>query len=571
MNSGVSNYCSKEEAVDIQTAVPFRLPDGTNLVADIYTPLGKGPYPVLLMRQPYGRDIASTVVYAQPTWFCRKGFIVVIQDVRGRGDSDGEFYAFRNEAEDGFQTVEWAASLPKSNGAVGMYGFSYQGSTQLLAASQKPPSLKAIAPHMTAFDLYSGWFYRDGLLQQASTLGWGNQMLREDALRHQRWDLYRELERTFAQPGCLSRILPISSVSPLTDAGASPYVRDWLEHEKPGTYWSEFDFLKRVAELSHIPCFHLSGWYDFYTRGSMDGYRAMAAVAPEKQKLIVGPWIHIPWGTNIAGKRLGAHAHIDVNTALADWMHYWCGSDTERDLGSPVSYFSMGDCTWHKCRTWPPESSIPCTFLLVSLGGANSIFGDGKLVEGDCPDSQGCIADRFIYDPEVPVLAPGAQPSGYTWGPVDLYPSQQGNNLLVYTSDPVEGLRSFAGQPVCRLSVRSSASHTAFVARLSINRDESSQFLCLGAAQLTPEQMGQDGVSDLQIYLDDIAFSMSPGDRLCLDISSSAFPLLARHPNTPDSPNKVSGPENFARATQVVLHDKVHPSILIIPEVLDDE
>jgi len=173
--------------VEIECGVVAGMRDGCRLVADIYRPaptLGSpGPWPVLLMRQPYGRDIASTVVYAHPTWYARRRFLVVIQDVRGRGDSDGAFYAFRNEIEDGYDAVRWAAALHGANGRVGMYGFSYQGSTQLLAALARPPELRALAPHMTAFDLYSGWFYRGGLLQLSTTLSWASQMLREDSRR----------------------------------------------------------------------------------------------------------------------------------------------------------------------------------------------------------------------------------------------------------------------------------------------------------------------------------------------------------------------------------------------------
>lgn len=559
---------SSEEQVEIASGVAFQLPDGTRLVADVYTPRGDGPYPVLLMRQPYGRDIASTVVYAQPTWFCRKGFIVVVQDVRGRGDSEGEFYAFAHEADDGYHTVEWAAALPRANGSVGMYGFSYQGSTQLLAASRKPPSLKAIAPHMTAFDLFSGWFYRDGLLQLISTLGWGNQMLREDARRKQAWGLYRRLEKSYASPGSLLQEFPISAVKPLTDPEASPYVRDWLEHECHDAYWNPFDFLSRVAEISDLPCFHLSGWYDFYTRGSMDGYRAMAARNPALQKLVVGPWGHIPWGNRIAGRRLGREARPDTDEMLASWMRRWCGPDSSLDTGPAVTYFSMGDLAWHQSSSWPPESAREQVFYLGSKGGANSIFGDGTL-RAEVLDAES-VADRFNYDPEVPVLAPGVQGPTYIWGPVDIYASQQGNNLLVYRTEPAVQRHSFAGQPVCRLYVRSSASHTAFVARLSIQREAESEFLCMGAAQLFPDSVQSDGVALLIIRLDDIAFTVAGGERLCLDIASSAYPLLVRHPNTAQAPNTVPGPEAFRRATQVVLHDAVHPSVLILPRVYHD-
>ncbi|MDY7015701.1 MAG: CocE/NonD family hydrolase, partial [Cyanobacteriota bacterium] len=136
--------------------------DGTRLDADIYRPDSGDRFPVLLMRQPYGRAIASTVVYAHPRWYAARGYIVVVQDVRGRGTSQGEFRLFEREAEDGFDTVEWAAQLPGSTGEVGMYGFSYQGMTQLYAASARPSALKVLCPGMVGYNLYSDWAYENG-------------------------------------------------------------------------------------------------------------------------------------------------------------------------------------------------------------------------------------------------------------------------------------------------------------------------------------------------------------------------------------------------------------------------
>src|SRR6201996_7228995 len=167
--------------VRLERCVSFQLSDGVRLVSDHYYPAGDGSWPTLLMRQPYGRDIASTVVYAHPIWFARQGYNVVIQDVRGRGDSEGEFYPFRNEGKDGADTIQWLRTRPESNGRIGMYGFSYQGMTQFLAAAEQPEGLVCIAPGMAAHDLYHGWFYNNGALRLASSLGWGLQLLKADA------------------------------------------------------------------------------------------------------------------------------------------------------------------------------------------------------------------------------------------------------------------------------------------------------------------------------------------------------------------------------------------------------
>src|SRR4028119_816016 len=153
--------------------------NGVRLDADIYRPDSEGEFPVLLMRQPYGRAIASTVVYAHPIWYAAQGYIVVIQDVRGRGSSEGEFSLFATEVEDGEDTVNWAAELPGSTGTVGMYGFSYQGMTQLYAAAAKPPALKAIAPSMVGYDLYHDWAYEGGAFCYQLSLGWAIQLAAE--------------------------------------------------------------------------------------------------------------------------------------------------------------------------------------------------------------------------------------------------------------------------------------------------------------------------------------------------------------------------------------------------------
>ncbi len=155
------------DGVRLERGARCRMSDGAELVSDHSYPPGGGPHPTLLMRQPDGRDIASTVVYAHPIWFARHGYNVVIQDVRGRGDSEGEFYPFRHEARDGSETIAWLRTRPESNGRIGMYGFSYQGITQLLAAAEQPEGLVCIAPGMTACDLYHGWFYHNGALRLA--------------------------------------------------------------------------------------------------------------------------------------------------------------------------------------------------------------------------------------------------------------------------------------------------------------------------------------------------------------------------------------------------------------------
>jgi uncharacterized protein len=532
--------------------------DGVKLVADVYQPLGDGPFPVLLMRQPYGRDIASTVVYAHPAWFARHGFIVVIQDVRGRGDSEGEFYPFRNEIDDGYDTVLWAAGLPKSKGRVGMYGFSYQGSTQLLAAIGKPAPLRALAPHMTAFDLYSGWFYRNRILQLSTTLAWANQLLREDARRRASPSL-AALDESWLAPGRLSSAFPINEAAPITNFDLPAYARDWLRHPRYDEYWREFDLLHyRVAELG-LPMFHLAGWYDLYLRGSIDGYCEVSRQHPH-QFLLATPWAHIPWGNQLAGINLGPEAAPRVDDMLVEWFHHWLDHDVPRAepplLGA--RYFVLGENRWRTAPEWPPPRPDLQTWFLRSGERANSRFGDGALdrAQAGGPD------DVFNYDPEVPVLAPGGNHGGLTlFGPHDLSTQQQSLNLLVYTSAPLTAPIVVAGAPFCRLHVRSSAPETHFVVRLSrVLPDGRALFLCLGAAEVDV-----DGGAEIMIELDPIAVRFDTGESIRIDLASSAFPLLVRHPNTHVDPASLRSPGEFRRAIQIVYHDAARPSSLTLP------
>lgn len=545
--------------VSLECGAVLVLKDGTRLVSDIYRPAeaASGPWPVMLMRQPYGRDIASTVVYAHPSWYARRGFMVVVQDVRGRGDSDGDFYTFRNETSDGHETVAWAAGLPGSNGRVGMYGFSYQGSTQLLAALGRPSALRALAPHMTAFDLYSGWFYRSGILQLSTTLGWGSQMLREDS-RRRGVPSESALDDNWNNSGRLSATMPLRTLAPLTNADLPAYVADWLQHPAYDEYWREFDLLRRVEELG-LPMFHLSGWYDFYLRGSVDGYRAMAARHPD-QFLLAAPWGHIPWGSQLGGADFGPAGVSSVDEQLASWFHHWLDHDVPAGP-APLAgcrFFVLGENAWRDATAWPPPGATPQSWYLAGEGRANSRTGDGRLD----PEAPGGPDDLFSYDPEVAVQAPGGNQGGHAgFAAHDLSAQQQGLNLLVYTSAPLGASLLVAGHPRCVLHVRSSAPETDFVVRLSrVLPGGQAVFLCLGAVRARAE-----AGAELDIPLDPTAVRFAPGERIRIDVASSAFPLLIRNPNTGVDPASVAKPGEFKRALQIVHHDAARPSRLILP------
>ena len=304
--------------VRLERGVRCRLSDGVTLVSDHYYPAGEGPWPTLLMRQPYGRDIASTVVYAHPMWFARQGFHVAIQDVRGRGGSEGDFYPFRNEGRDGAETIAWLRAHVACNGRIGMYGFSYQGATQLLAAAEQPKGLQCIAPHMAAADLYQGWFYHQGALRLNSALSWGIQMLREDARRKGLRKASDALEAAWANVRAQSAKIPYAEHPAIADPELPSYVRDWFAYREPGEYWTKQDISTRIDRIE-IPALHIAGWFDTYLEGSIAAYRSLrkgagTEFARENQYLFVGPWVHIPWGDRVGDVILGDAANLDTDT-----------------------------------------------------------------------------------------------------------------------------------------------------------------------------------------------------------------------------------------------------------------
>lgn len=542
--------------------------DGVTLVSDHYLPPGDDPHPVVLMRQPYGRDIASTVVYAHPAWFARHGYHVVIQDVRGRGDSEGEFYPFRNEGNDGFDTVQWAASLPESNGRVAMYGFSYQAMTQYLAAAEQPPALVAIAPAMAAVDLYRGWFYSGGMFKLSSGVGWANQMLREDARRLGLEDASRDLERAWALGGHLAHHAPYDSLPALTAKGLPTYYADWVKHDLPGPYWMDLDVSAKLNQIT-IPALHISGWYDWYSQGSLDGFARLAREAgtPEarqQQFLLAGPWVHIPWDRRAGEDDWGPEAVFDTNQLHLKWFDHWLKGTGSFDSQPRVRAFALGSNRWHELDQWPPERGLAPTktWYLHSAGRANSEHGNGALDQIFPRDEE--ERDMLVVDPEVPVGSPGPQP-----GPFRQNRLEAGNNLLVYTSAPLSESQHVCGEPRVHLFVRSSSGACDLVAKL-VRVDPKGQAwnVCLGAARarwLFGEEAGADSVREWDFKLDGTSCAFAAGECIRLEIAGTAFPLLDRSANIPDTPAREAGPGNWRRVTHQLIHAPQFQSRLELP------
>jgi putative CocE/NonD family hydrolase len=566
-----------EQAIDCGNGVglirgrSMRTRDGIELISDHYLPDREGPAPTLLMRQPYGRDIASTVVYAHPVWFARHGYNVVIQDVRGRGDSGGDFYPFRHEAEDGYDAIQWAASLPESNGKIGMYGFSYQGLTQLLAATLQPPALVAIAPAMTAADLFHGWFYHGGMFRLASGIGWATQMLRGDAIRTKRPSQSEKLERAWSSLAASYSLAPYAGLSHLTDEALPTYYRDWIEHDAAGEYWSKQDISTRYDRI-HVPALHIAGWYDTYLQGSLDGYANLRRLAGTEharanQFLIAGPWQHIPWDRRMGEQDLGPEAVLDTDTILLSWFNHWLKGDNSFATEPKVKVFHFGSNTWGAASDWPlPQSESKTLSLhLGSRGKANSANGDGRLDWNKTGDE---ARDILVVDPEVPVMAPGGAAAAP--GPFRQDRLEAGNNVLVYRSAPLAEPLHVCGNPKLLIYLSASRPECDVVAKLTrVDTQHQTWNICLGAARaktlFEEEPLAADTPRRWNIRLDGTSCVFARGERIGLEIAGTAFPLLDRSSNRADIPARDAAPVNWRRVTLQVLHDDTFDSELVLP------
>ncbi|MGL5831959.1 MAG: CocE/NonD family hydrolase [Waterburya sp.] len=440
----------------IKQTIAMETRDQIKLDADIYRPETEEKLPVLLMRQPYGREIASTVVYAHPRWYAAQGYIVVIQDVRGRGTSEGEFDLFTNEVADGVDTINWVSTLPYSTGKVGMYGFSYQGMTQLYTAAHQPDCLKAIAPAMVAYDLYSDWAYENGAFCLWSNLAWAIQLAGETARR-------RGDEAAYVKLKAAANNLPLNDsivANPqlLQELAPDSFYHQWLQNpDATAEYWQKRS-PKYLLEQVDLPMLHIGGWFDPYLRGTMNLYQAMVAQSKQPQHLLIGPWGHLPWGSKLGAVNYGVAAQNPIDEIQLRWFDHWLKDiDTGLLAESSISWFEMGSNSWREFDSLPPENSPRETIFYLASDGLAGIREDSgmlwqlcqeeefldsttqQLIETDLAESLTEFennTDILVHDPWRPVPALGGH-AIYPSGSFERSLLDCRADILTYTSAPL--------------------------------------------------------------------------------------------------------------------------------------
>ncbi|GAA4502825.1 CocE/NonD family hydrolase [Gluconacetobacter tumulicola] len=502
----------------------MRTRDGTRLVADIWQPDAPGPFPVLLMRQAYGRRIGTSLCYAPPEWYAAQGYIVVIQDVRGRGASEGAFDLFVHEAEDGADSVAWAAALPGSNGRVGMFGFSFQGSNQLLAAGEGCPALRALAPAMIGWDLAEDWAYEGGAFGLRGNVGWATQLAAETARLAGDHDAQAAL---FAA----SRALSFSGVRPAFPphgellARYSHYAR-WRDTPLDDPYWrliSPAARLERIVAAGPAILF-VGGWYDSHLPGTLAAYRALEGAVPAR--LVVGPWAHFPWDRKIGALDFGDAAVTDIDRQQVAWFDRWLKDQPSGPDGG-VCLFDMGAAVWRDFPSFPEDTiALP----LSGTGRAAIDMRDGGLeLDDTAAEAEAVTAtERLTLDPWRPV-GPCGGAFGQPPGPVDRAQVDARSDVLTFTSAPLARPALLAGPVSVTVEVETDALSFDLLATLS-------RVTPSGAAYPLAEAYATLAPGTGCVAMRATCCTLDVGERLRLSLSPACFPAFPVNPGTGVAP-----------------------------------
>lgn len=555
--------------MDNLVAVPMR--DKVSLYADVYRPAKPGKYPVIVSRTPYSTERAPSS-YAQAVFYSQRGYVYVFQDVRGRHESDGKWEPFRNDIEDGYDTVEWAAAQPWSNGKVCMEGGSYLGHVQWRAAMANPPHLVCMIPRVAAVSLYHDWITLNGGWRLSFNFGWGP--VRQESRIMQNTGMHSAGPRGLSFEA-MQWHLPLINMQELAGRHAQFYT-DWIRHPDYDDYWKKIN-AKEVMEQIGVPVYTMGGWFDIFSQGTLTGYTGMSTrgkteVARKKSRLLIGPWGHGS-SRKYGDIDFGEYAHVDEDAASLRFFDYWLkGIDNGINAEPPVTLYVMGKNEWRQEKEYPLARTQYRKLYFQSNGKANSDRGDGKLT-WDAPDDS--VNDTFRYDPAQPVPSLGGNNCCGTptpAGPIDQRPLEKRNDILVYTSDYLDKDIEVTGPLKVVLHASSDCTDTDFVAKLvDVFPDGRAIPVAEGIVRAryreslsTPKLLDPGKPYEFTIDMVGTSNAFLKGHRIRVDLTSSHFPQFDRNPNTGEPFGKSS---NIKVATQTVYHSKARASHILLPVI----
>jgi len=526
--------------------------DGVHLSANVFLPSEHARVPAILVRTPYNKGADITPNYQA---FVDHGYAVVVEDVRGRYESEGVFDPLRQEPADGDDTLNWIARQHWSDGKIGMMGGSYVGIVQWKVALLNNPHLKAIFPVVSGDDDYRDRFYSTGgAMKLGNRLEWMSENLKVP-------EYHPDFSRYVLH-------LPLRTADVAATGRTSEMYREAIEHPAFDSFWRGISTMEQIQKI-RVPVFAVGGWYDNFVESDLEAYAALHK-SSGLNRILVGPWPH-NMSSTFEGVDFGPGSSVPVRAVQMEWFDQWLmGKDTPLLSQPPVKIFVMGANQWLDTHEWPPEQARTLNLYLDSRGRANSISGDGVL--RDRPAEKGA-PDRYVFDPRDPVPTRGGavccNPRIFPWGPLDQRPVEQRKDVLVYTTRPLKQPLEVVGPVKVELWVATSARDTDFTAKLvDVFPDGMARNLCDGILRLRyrdslekPEPAKPGELYRITVDAGVTSNVFLKGHRLRVEISSSNFPRFDRNPNTGGS---LADETRLAPASQTVYHDREHASHVVL-------
>ncbi|AMN46184.1 hypothetical protein ACG33_03500 [Steroidobacter denitrificans] len=573
----------------IERDVMVEMRDGVRVATDVYRPDDGKRHPVLVNGHVYNNDqflVVHELIFS-PLIAAQRGYAVVVQEVRGRAGSEGTWRPYTQIREDAYDTVEWAAAQPWSNGDVGLYGACALGTMAVQGAVAAPPHLKAVFAYETAIDYLSGWTYSNGALELGFQMSWIWTALATDTIRRMglapaaEQEMLNKLATASRDMNGSASFLPLIDFPPFQN-GAAPYWREWLSHPSYDEFWQEADAVARAGNVN-VPVLHMTSWYDTCLRGHLDMAKALAERSDpsvrDKHRLILGPWDHSAYYNKrptCAGQRdFGADVFTgpELLGGLAlGWFDHWLRGQPLKVLPeNGVRYYQMGENVWKEAPSWPPAHT-PVRYYLHSAGHANSRMGDGTL---DTRPADAEPRDSYVYDPLDPVPTCGGRSMvGVPTGVEDQAEVEKRQDVLVYTTPRLAEALAIAGPITVTLHASSSAEDTDFTAKLV---DVEPSGYCANIAEGIvraryrnsrehAEFLEPGKITEFTIDLWDVAHTFQANHCIRLEISSSNFPRFDRNLNSKVTP-ALGSAADAQKAVQQIFHDTRYPSCLTLPVV----